>query len=113
MDDLTEFQQRAAAVAFVKMLSSKSFSICDLDAIAETMGRKQQTAGKDYAALRGLHCVDWADMGQELATMVREKCFEMLGLPQAAIDSVCKRDRPEEKSHEPAKRLRLAFWKKA
>ena len=111
MNELTEFQQRAAAVAVVKMLSGKSFSICDLDALAETMERKQQTAGKDYSALRGLHCVAWADMGPELTTMVREKCFEMLGLPHAAIDSVCKRERPEEKAHEPAKRLWPPFWK--
>jgi len=49
MNELSEFQQRAAAVAVVKMLGGKSFSICDLDAIAETMGRKQQAAGKDPA----------------------------------------------------------------
>jgi hypothetical protein len=111
MDNLTEFQQRASAVAVVKMLSGKSFSICDLDRIADTMGRKQAMAGKDYAALHSLHCVDWADMGPELAAMVREKCFDLLGLPQAAIDSVCTKEAPTEKAHEPAKRLRLAFWK--
>ncbi len=111
MNELTEFQQRACAMGVVKMLNGKNFSICDLDALAKTMGREQMMAGKDYAALRAVHCVDWADMGQELAGMVREKCFELLGLPQAAIDSVCTRDTPSEKPHEPAKRLRLAFWK--
>lgn len=111
MDNLTEFQQRACAVGVVKMLNGKSFSICDLDALAKTMGREQAMAGKDYGALRALHCVDWADMGPELTTMVREKCFDLLGLPQAAIDSVCKREAATEKAHEPAKRLRLAFWK--
>ncbi len=35
---------------------------------------------------------------------------KMLGLPQAAIESVCRRDEPNEKAHEPAKRLRLEFW---
>ena len=111
MTGLTEFQQRACAVGVVKMLSGKSFSICDLDALAKTMGREQMMAGKDYAALRAVHCVDWADMGTELTEMVREKCFELLGLPQAAIDSVCRRETPNERKHEPAKRLRLAFWK--
>ena len=111
MDELTEFQQRACAVGVVKMLNGKHFSITDLDALAKTMGRESALAGKDYAALRAVHCVDWADMGAELTTMVREKCFEMLGLPQAAIDSVCSRDNPEEKAREPAKRLSLAFWK--
>lgn len=111
MEGLTEFQQRACAMGVVKMLGGKSFSICDLDALAKTMGREQLMAGKDYAALRAVHCVDWADMGPELTTMVREKCFELLGLPQAAIDSVCTKDTPNEKASEPAKRLRLAFWR--
>jgi len=111
MKGLTEFQQRACAAGVVKMLSGKHFSICDLDTIAKTMGRESALAGKDYAALKAVHCVDWADMGHELAGMVREKCFELLGLPQAAIDSVCRHDAPAEKQHEPAKRLRLAFWK--
>lgn len=111
MQDLTEFQQRACAVGVVKMLNGKSFSICDLDAIAKTMGRESVLAGKDYGALRALHCVDWADMGPELTTMVREKCFELLGLPQAAIEGVCTREAAGEKAHKPASRLRLAFWK--
>jgi len=111
MEGLTEFQQRACAVGVVRMLSGKNFNICDLDALAKTMGREQAMAGKDYAALRSVHCVEWADMGPELTTMVREKCFELLGLPQAAIDAVCRKEKPAEKAHEPAKRLRLAFWK--
>lgn len=111
MDNLTEFQQRACAVGLVKLLSAKHFSICDLDALAKAMGRESSLAGKDYASLRAVHCVDWADMGPELTTMVREKCFELLGLPQAALEGVCKREAPAEKAHEPAKRLRLAFWK--
>ena len=111
MDNLTEFQQRASAISVVKMLNGKGFSVCDLDAIAKTMGRESAMAGKDYAALRALHCIDWADMGPELTTMVREKCFELLGLPQAAIEGACKRDAQNEKAHVPAKRLRLAFWK--
>lgn len=109
---MTEFQQRACAVAVVKMLGGTSFSICDLDRIAATMDMKSAMSGRDYDALHALHCVSWGDMGPELAAMVREKCFELLGLPQAAIDSVCKRETKQEgPAHEPAKRLRLAFWK--
>lgn len=70
MIDLTEFQQRAAAAATTKMLTGKHLSICDLDAIAATIGRKQALAGQDYAALRAVHCMDWADMGPDLAQMV-------------------------------------------
>lgn len=112
MDDLTEFQQRACAVGVVKMLSGSSFSICDLDALGKAQARQQALAGRDYEALRAVHCVAWADMGPELTTMVKEKCFELLGLPSSAIDSICTRESPREKAHEPAKRLSLAFWGK-
>jgi len=110
MNDMTEFQQRACSVALVKMLQSKHFDICALDAIAKAMGVQNAMAGRDYAALRGLHCVDWADMGPDLARMTREKCFELLGLPPQTVDMV-EPTKSAEKAHEPAKRLRLAFWK--
>ena len=111
MNDISEFQQRAASVAVVKMLGGKGFSVCDLDAIAKTLGREGALAGKDYAALRSVHCVDWADMGPELTAMVREKCFELLGLPTQVIEGVCSRDTASEPAHKPAAKLRLAFWK--
>ena len=110
MTDLTEFQQRACAVAVVKMLQGKHFDICALDSIAKTMGVQHAMAGRDYAALRGLHCVDWADMGPELARMTREKCLEMLGLPPRTVEMV-QPESSNEKPSEPAKRLRLAFWR--
>ena len=110
MDGLTEFQQRACAVAVVKMLQGPHFSICDLDAIAKTMGRESSLAGRDYAALRSVHCVSWADMGPELATMTREKCLEMLGLPEQTIE-MAKPVHQDEPKAEPAKRLRIAFWR--
>lgn len=114
MAEMTEFQQRAAAVALMKLLNCKHFSVSDLQSIAKTMGRESALGGRDLDALRGLHCVDYADMGRELATMVREKCCEMLGLPQTVIEMA--RETPRETSepaHEPANRLRLAFWKRA
>lgn len=110
MNDLTEFQQRACAVAVVKMLRGKHFSVCDLQAIAKTMGREGALAGRDYAALQSVHCVDWVDMGPELARMTREKCLELLGLPPQTLDMV-EPQREAEKPSEPAKRLRLAFWR--
>lgn len=112
MNDLTEFQERAAAAATVKMLGGKNFSICDLDAIAKTIGRECALAGRDYAALRSVHCMDWADMGPDLARLTREKCLELLGLPPQTIE-VLTPVRPEEKPAEPAKRLRLAFWRQS
>ena len=111
-NNLTEFQQRAAALAVVKLLTNTHFSISDLDALANTLGRKAHMAGPDYSALRGLHCVDWADMGADLARLTREKCLEMLGLPPQTID-VLQPERKSEPTSEPAKRLRLAFWRVA
>jgi hypothetical protein len=109
--ELSEFQQRACAVVVVKMLGGTSFSICDLDAIGKTMGRQSALAGRDYEALRAVHCVAWADMGPELSLMVREKCLEMLGLPPHTIEALTPARRAEP-AHEPASRLRLAFWRK-
>ena len=110
MTGMTEFQQRAAAMAVVKMLSGKRFDICTLRTVAETMGRSQFLAGSDYSALSGLHCVDWVDMGPELARMTREKCLELLGLPPETVEMV-QPERTAEKPAEPAKRIRLAFWR--
>lgn len=112
MNDLSEFQQRACAVAVVKMLKGKHFSVCDLQAIAKTLGRESALAGRDYAALQSVHCVDWADMGPDLARLTREKCLELLGLPAQTIDVVTP-ESANEKPSEPAKRLRLAFWRQA
>jgi len=110
MNELTEFQQRACAMLVVKMLQGKRFSIYYLDAIAKTMGRESSLAGRDYAALRSVHCIEWSEMGPELARRAREKCLEMLGLPPQTIDMV-EPQQPSEKPSEPAKRLRLAFWR--
>ncbi len=110
MTDMTEFQQRACTVAIVKMLGGKHFSICDLDSIAQTMGRQAHMAGRDYAALRSVHCVEWVDMGPDLARMTREKCLELLGVPPQIIDMVQPAKESEPKA-EPAKRVWLAWLK--
>lgn len=113
MNELTEFHQRAAAAAVTKMLTGKHFSICDLDAIAATIGRKQALAGQDYAALRSVHCMDWTDMGPDLARMVREKCLEMLGLPPHVVDvaAATSTQAAGQADATPEKKVRLAFWK--
>ena len=117
MNDLTEFQQRAVAVAVEKMLTGRHFNICDLREIARTLGRENLLGGRDFSALSALHCVDWADMGPTLTRMTREKCLELLGLPPETIE-VLMPERPSasatsapEKSEEPVRRLRLAFWR--
>lgn len=110
MNDLTEFQQRAMSLAVVKMLSGKHFSVTDVREIAKTIGREQALGGRDFSALSALHCVDWADMGPDLARMTKEKALELLGLPPQTLEAVAP-EKPAERPSEPAKRLRLAFWK--
>lgn len=110
MTDLTEFQQRAASVAVVKMFGGRHFSVSDLRSIAKTIGREGALSGRDMAALESLHCVDWGDMGPDLSRMVREKCLELLGLPPQVVEAV-EPERTREPAHEPARRLRLAFWR--
>jgi hypothetical protein len=89
MEDLTEFQQRAMALAVVKMLKGKHFSVSDMREIAKTIGREQALGGRDFSALSALHCVDWADMGPDLARLTREKCLELLGLPAQTHGHAC------------------------
>lgn len=110
MNDLTEFQQRATSLAVVKMLGGTYFSVSDLRDIAKTIGREHSLGGRDFSALSALHCVEWANMGPDLARLTREKCLELLGLPAEVIDMVHPAA-PTERPSEPAKRLRLAFWK--
>ncbi len=80
---ITDFQALAASAAIFRMFREKHFSICKLDAIAATIDRKQHLAGRDYEALRALHCMDWADMGTDLAHQTRAVCCQILGIPES------------------------------
>lgn len=102
---LTEFQQRAATIGVIKMLNGQRFSICDLDSLAASLGKKHRCSGPDYNALRNVHCVEWGDMGAELSRMVKDKCFEILEIPKPVIEAESVRE------PEPIRKLRLAFWR--
>ena len=110
MHDLTEFQQRAAAQAVVKLLQGDMFYTSDVRKLADLFGR--QLGGKDWAAMEPLHCTKWGDMDPELRRMLREKVLELLGLPPQTIEMVAPQ-RPAEQPSEPAKRMRLAWWRAA
>lgn len=106
MDGLTQFQAQAAGIALHKMLLGHHFSICDLDSLAKLVG--VELGGKDYQALRGLHCMNWADIPEPLRTQAREKIVELLGLPPMIIEG--EKATQQQPSNKP--KLRLAFWKK-
>lgn len=107
MHELTNFQAQAANLALHNLLHGRHFSICDLDKLAKLIG--VQLGGKDYEALHGLHCVNWADMPEPLRTQAKEKVVELLGLPPLVIDA--RKVEPREPAKEPERKLRLAFWK--
>lgn len=74
---MTEFQKQAVMIALTRMFETqKHFSICDLDSILSVTGSYVKT--KDYEALRCLHCVNYADMTQELRDMLFEKVVEIV-----------------------------------
>lgn len=108
MDHLTEFQQRAAAHAVVKLLNGDTFYTSDVRKLAELL--KRPLGGPDWLAMEPLHCVKWGDMEPDLRRMLREKVLEVLGLPAQTLDMVAPID-PPEKPAEPARGLRLAFWR--
>lgn len=111
MNDLTEFQQRAAAAAVAKLLNGDTFYTSDVRKLADLFGR--QLGGKDWLAMEPLHCVKWMDMEPDLRRMLREKVLELLGLPPQVIDTVtpARSEAPRESPSEPARRLRIAFWR--
>ena len=111
MQDLTEFQQRAAAQGVVKLLNGDTFYTSDVRKLAELFGRP--LGGKDWAAMEPLHCVKWGDMDTELRRMLREKVLELLGLPMQTMDMVQPARPDAEKSSEPEKRMRIAWWRAA
>jgi hypothetical protein len=100
---ITDFQAAAASAAVLRMFREKHFSICTLDAVAATVGRKEHLAGRDYEALRAVHCMDWADMGPDLSTQVVAVCCRMLGIPE---DQVAKAAEPHVPQPEPDKKAR-------
>lgn len=110
MQDLTEFQQRAAAQGVVKLLQGQTFYTSDVRKLAELL--KRPLGGPDWLAMEPLHCIKWGDMDPELRRMLREKVLELLGLPPQTIEMV-EPTRPAEKPSEPAKRMRLAWWRAA
>ena len=108
MNELTQFQAQAANIALHKLLCGSNFYISDFDALAKLIGK--EVGGRDYEALRGLHCMTWAEIPDPFRSQTREKIVELLGLPPMVIEG--EKSAPGEKTRrEPERKLRLAFWK--
>ena len=108
MNELTDFQARAAGIALHKLLHGTTFYINDLDNLAKLIG--QEVGGRDYEALRGLHCMKWADMPEPLRTQARDKVIELLGITPPPIEAEPATPQPAPQI-EASPGLRLAFWR--
>ena len=87
---MTEFQRMAAITVLKQMFAGGHFSICTVDKVIQITGCIPPDP-KDYQALSALHCVDWADMSQDLRNQVMLKTlqiFEQPGFDLELIDKV-------------------------
>ncbi len=107
---LSDFQERAVAAGVQKLLSAQAFDIDALDALLQVVGRCGQPANLDYAALRALNGMTWADMGRDLAQQSREAAVRLLGMP-TSIASMVEVEHPPDEPRGLAKWLRLAWWR--
>jgi hypothetical protein len=110
--NITDFQKRAAAIGLAQLFNGKRFDVCALRELAKILGREQAIGGSDEAALRLMHCVDYADMGPDLARMTREKCLELLGLPPQTIEEIRPAEVAKPATAPAAAAPRLAWWRK-
>lgn len=106
----SDFQDRAAVAGVEKLLSAQALDTDFLGVLLRAVGRSDSTASPDYAALRALHGMTWADMGCELAQQAREAALELLGMP-ISIACMVDVERPAGAPSRPAKWLSLAFWR--
>lgn len=77
---LSESQQRTmmiAQVALNKLFEEKHFSICKLNDVMELLGKGRKNS-RLYKQLHALHCVDYADMPEELKSQIPYMVNELL-----------------------------------
>lgn len=63
--DTNNIKQQALEALLNKMFSGRSFSVCDLDKAGDLIG-VNPGACQHYKTLNALHCVNFADMNEEL-----------------------------------------------
>ena len=105
---LTEFQLLSVQQTLKKLLFGDTFYISDLDGLAKLLGA--EVGGDDYQALRGLHCMKWAEMPTQLREQARRKVVELLGLDLPIAEEI--RPPAPENSEPQVLRPRLSFWKR-
>lgn len=75
MDDL---KQLSALTALNHMMSKGHFDICTIDSVGKLLGVDPR--GEAYDILRPLHCIDWAQMPEQLKEAVPSLIQRCLGV---------------------------------
>lgn len=73
---IDEFHKQAALLGLKKMFEGKHFDICKVKEALTIAGCHMNI--KDEAAMRALHCIDFADMTPDLRKMLFAKVMEVL-----------------------------------
>lgn len=71
------FEKDVVVTALKKLFSGKSFSICEVDTIGEILGANPRQH-RNYPLLRALHCINYAEMTDEVRQALPAKVMECL-----------------------------------
>lgn len=78
---MNDLKKLAAMTALNNMLRGGHFNICVIDNVAELFGLTR--GGEAYHTLHTLHCIDYAEMPQELRDAIPGLIEQVLGVQPA------------------------------
>ena len=89
-----------AELSLRKMLSKGYFDICTIDAILK-LGEIPR-GGRDYDRLRTLHCIHYAEMSEEVRSLMVNLIGRVLSMPSLDTNSLFKQEAvPATKKNHP------------
>lgn len=87
VSELPELKKMVVQTAMKKLFDEKYFSICTVRKIAELIGAPKR--GAAWSMLETLHCIDYADMPDELRESIPYLINECLAAKQEAMTDTC------------------------
>jgi len=79
-----EFEQNIICIALKKLVTNSHYNICDLDKLIKIF--EVQKIDSLYAYFSLMHCVDYKDMGEDVAEELIDKTLAYLGIDVNVID---------------------------
>ncbi len=76
---LTKEQMQVAGLALQNLLKKSYFDVCLFDHLVKFLNREEFCRGKDYEAVRLLHCVHWSEMTVDIEEYVKATILQILG----------------------------------